>query len=83
MHKELEKLMFILDSENKYSSKMYHHIEDLGLEPVKCDVSELNFSELNKHEFGLLKQINFDDFLLREMVEEEKAKRNGSKNKIQ
>jgi len=80
--KELGKLMHVLSIENKYSSKLYHYIEDLDLMPIECDTSELNLSKLNKHEFGLLKQINFDDFLLREMIEEEKTKRNGNKNKV-
>jgi len=77
--KELGKLMHVLEMENKYGSKMYHYLEDSGIEPEECETSELNLSILNKHEFGLLKQVSFDDFLLREVIEEEKIKRNGKK----
>jgi hypothetical protein len=81
MENQLSKVMYLLEVENKYSSKMYQHLENLGYESSPCDASELNLSLLNKYDFGLLRQVNFDDLALRSIIETEKEKRNVKKSK--
>lgn len=81
MEDQLSKVMYLLETENKYSSKMYHHLENIGVEPEPCDASELDLSILNKHDFGLLRQVNFDDLALCSIIETEKEKRNVKKPK--
>lgn len=73
----LGQLMYLLQQEDKYSSKLYRYLIDNEVEPEECEVADVDLSELNKAEFGMLKQVSFNDFLLRENIEIEKTLRNG------
>ncbi|HSH51470.1 MAG TPA: hypothetical protein VK982_07070 [Bacteroidales bacterium] len=76
-------LMYLLEEENKYSSKLYHYLEDNGVIPEKGTASEFDPSTLNKYEFGLLKQIYFSNLLLREIIFNESSRRRSNLKKKQ
>jgi hypothetical protein len=71
----LGQIMYLLGTEDKYSAKLYHYIDDMGIESVPCSASEIDLKELNKAEFGLLKRIEFEDLILRNLIEEEIERR--------
>lgn len=74
----LGQLMYLLSQEDKYSCKIYHYIDDMGLEPIECtSIIDVDLTQLNKLEFGLLKRINIEDITFRMMVEEEEERRKG------
>jgi len=71
----LGQLMYLLGIEGMYNCKLYHYINDMGIDPIECEDNDIDLKELNKHEFGLLKRINFDSLTLRTIIEEEQERR--------
>jgi len=71
----LAQIMYLLSEEDKYSSKLYHYIDDIGLEPIECNPTELDLKQMNKAEFSLLKRVNFDNLDIRRAIEEECERR--------
>lgn len=77
----LEQLMFLLSAEDNYTSKLYHYIDDMGLDPIECYIEEVDLTVLNKYEFGLLKRINFENMDIRVVIEEECNRRKSYGNR--
>lgn len=71
----LAQLMYILGLESKYNSELYHYLLKYIDDPIPCEVGDLKLSVLTKHEFGLLKQIDFEDEELQYLIEVEKERR--------